>query len=324
MTLRKAIKIILPILMVSYIGVAYMLSNKVLEPNSSFEKTLHDIENYWGTTYEEMMALLPDPQPMALTSADGTSISGQYFSVSDSAQCVFIFSHGWGRSWHNMLKYYPMVEDCNCNVVMYDHRAHGESGGDFPTGGIKEADDLIAVTMWVTKNKGYSLDQMAWLGSSWGASTALIAGAKGENPAFIVADSPFQDWYSAIFERAIKDYGAGIKVIAPGVMAIVNLRTGINYRDASPLKWAEGIEAPVLLIHSEGDPKTNSQQSVRISEMLNEQSEFHHTSWDNIHVMDVINNKEDLKQILNAFIIKNKFSFFLPVKTDTLDYATTN
>lgn len=306
-----------------YVGIAFTLSNRILLTNSSFDKTLDDIEKYWGTTYDEMIVLLPVPTDFNTLGADETVIKGKYFTLSDSATCVFVFAHGWARTWPNMLKYYPMVDECGCNIVMYDHRSHGESGGKYPTGGIKEAKDLLAVTAWVSDEKGYSWNQIAWLGSSWGATAALIAGADAKNPAFIVADSPFQDWYSAIFERAIKDYGAGINLIAPGVMSIVNVRAGIDYKEASALNKAKDITEPVLLIHSAGDPETSSQQSVNISKNLNASSEFHHTQWGNKHVMDVINNTEDMKEILSDFIEKNELSTFIPLSNE-MDSLPTN
>ncbi|MEM6643112.1 MAG: alpha/beta fold hydrolase [Bacteroidota bacterium] len=315
----KRLKIIIVVLalffVASYLAVSYTLSNKILQTNSSMERTVKEIPIYWNTTFEKMMDLLPEPSSVQVTGFEEVQLHAQYFEVSDSARCVFIFSHGWGRNWPNMLKYYPVVQECGCNVVMYDHRAHGKSGGKYPTGGIKESKDLLKITEWVKMEKGYSLDQIAWAGSSWGAATVLMAGASDLDPAFIVADSPFQDWYSAVFERAIEDYGSGIKFLSPGVMQIVNMRAGVNFEEASPLEKAKEISEPVFLIHSEADPETSSSQSVNISEMLNRKSEFHHTPWGNEHVMDVINNQADFRGLLKQFIIKNDFRYF-KAKTD--------
>ena len=289
-----------------------MLSNRILETNSSFQNTLNDIENYWGTSYDAMIALLPPPSDMQVLSVDGIELKGKYFNVSDSASCLYIFAHGWARSWQNMLKYYPVVDDCQCNILMYDHRAHGESGGQFPTGGVMEAKDLLTISEWVISAKKYDWNQIAWLGSSWGAGAALIAGADDRSPAFIIADSPYQDWYTAIFERAIEDYGSWINGIAPAVMLWVNIRADLNYKEASPMEAAKNITEPVLLIHSKADPKTSSEQSVKIAKNLNSDSEFHHTEWGNIHVMDVVTNKEEVQDIIQNFIKKNEFSPFIP------------
>lgn len=315
--LKRSAIILISLLVIGYLFISYSLSNRVLNPESSMERTVTEIPKYWNTTFEEMMTLLPDPEPSTIAGFEDIPIHSQYFNVSDSSQCLFIFSHGWARNWPNMLKYYPVIEDCGCNVLMYDHRAHGDSGGDYPTGGLKEAEDLMRITEWASSEKGYTWDQIAWVGSSWGAATVLMAGAKEQNPAFIIADSPFQDWFSAVFERAIEDYGSGIKAIAPGVMKVVNLRSGVDYKDASPLALTKEIEEPVLLFHSEADPETNSNQSVNISRNLNEKSEFHHTKWGNEHVMDVINNKDEIQELIMNFIRRNDFQYFLPKMTES-------
>ncbi|MEP1033750.1 alpha/beta fold hydrolase [Ekhidna sp.] len=311
MLIFKRLLIILLILTVSsYIGLSYFLSNRVLNTNSSFQKTLDDIKNYWDKSYEEMITLLPPPTDFSLQSEDNITIKGKYFAVSDSATCLFIFAHGWARSWQNMLKYYPIVDECGCDVIMYDHRAHGESGGEYPTGGIMESKDLLSVTAWASQNKQFTWNQIAWVGSSWGAGAAIIAGADDRNPAFIFIDSPYQDWYTAIFERAIEDYGTWINGIAPAVMLWVNTRADVNYKEASPMEAMKRVTEPVFMIHSKSDPETNSQQSVNISQNLNSLSEFHHTEWGNIHVMDVISNKKEVKEMLKNFIQKNNISAF--------------
>ena len=321
-SLKRLIAIVVVLLIMSYLGISYMLSNRVLTPNSSMERTIEDISVYWNTTFEDMMALLPPPTEVNIKGYEDVDLYVNYFNVSDSAECVFIFVHGWGRNWPNMLKYYPMVEDCGCNILMYDHRGHGQSSDVYPTGGIKEGEDLLLVTEWVSDTYAYDWDQIAWFGSSWGAATSLMAGANDRNPAFIIADAPFQNWYSAVFERAIRDYGAGIKAIAPGVMQIVNMRAGIDYKEASALEKTKNILEPVLLIHSEADPETGSNQSVNISKNLNDRSTFHHTKWGNKHVMDVINNREEMRGFLNDFIVENQFTYFQ--KSETPDSTMVN
>lgn len=319
--LKKILIALLLFIAVAYVGISYLLSNRVLIPaSSSHENTIADIPTYWNTTFEAMMAPLPDPEPVSISGFEGLSLKGQYFDVSDTNKCLFIFVHGWNMTWADMLKYHPMVADCRCDLLMYDHRVHGESEGTYPTGGLKEAEDLLLVTEWVVRNKGLEKHQIAWLGSSWGAATSIIAGAKDAGPAMIIADAPFQDWYSAVFERAIKDYGGGIRAIAPGVMKMVNLRAGIDYKEASPREKAKDVKAPVLLIHSEGDLATSSDQSANIAANLNPASTFHHTQWGNGHVMDVVHNTEEMKKYLMDFIEKNSVEAFAPAlaSVDTL------
>ena len=230
------------LLIIIYIGISWFLSSQILSPKSSLALSKEKMKTDWGTSYEAMMSLLPKPVDFTIDSFDGVPLKGKYFASEVTPKCVIIAPHGWTGTWAEMLKYVPALADCVYDLVLYDHRAHGDSGKVYPTGGINEAKDLLAVTEWVQKTKGFENSKIGWLGSSWGASTVLKAGESGKQVGFMILDSPFQDWYSAIFERAIRDYGVGVNLMSFGVMQIVNWRTGIDYRKASPLLAANERE----------------------------------------------------------------------------------
>lgn len=299
----KRIGIILVILLVvGYLFLCWNLSALVLFPDSSFDKTKTTIEEEWGKTYPEMIALLPQGEPFEIASFDETVIKGRFFK-NDGSDCAIIMAHGWGETWHGMLKYVPAFENCNCDFVFYDHRVHGESGGKYATGGLKESKDLLAVTDWTKEKTGLPDDQIGWVGSSWGAATSIYAGVDERSMAFIIADAPYQDWYSAIFERAIKDYGDGIRIVSGGVMQVVNMRAGVNYKDASARDLISQVDEPILLMHSKDDTQTASFQSVNIAANMNQDnSEFYLLEFGNDHVKDVLNNTEDVQNIVSSFL----------------------
>jgi len=311
MKILKRVLIALAIVMaILYSFLCWTLSGRVLFPESSLEKTKGRIVNLWGTTYEASMEVMPEYEDFSVETIDGLLLKGKYFKTSDSSSCAIIFPHGWGAIWADMLKYVPAFSDCNCDFVMYDHRAHGNSEGKYATGGIKESQDLWTVTEWVQENHQFEPSKIGWIGSSWGAATALIAGSDEKDVGFIIADSPFQDWNSAVFERAIRDYGSGIDMITSGVMRAAGLRAGVSHKDASALNKASSITEPVLLIHSKADSQTSSSQSVNISKNLNSGiSTFYNTEWGNDHVMDVVKNTEEYRAYVLDFLTKEAPQF---------------
>lgn len=306
---KRLLLALLLLLVVGYGFICWQLSNRILEPHSSLERTKSRIESQWGSTYEKMLANLPTPQDFSINSFDGTALKGKYFQRSDSSYGVVILAHGWTSTWAGMLKYVPVLSDCNCDLILYDHRAHGESGGAYPTGGINEAKDLLALTEWVKEEKGFSADRVGWLGASWGGATVLTAGADEKDVAFIIADAPFQDWYSAIFERGVRDYGSWVEGLSAGVMGVVNWRADIDMEKASSITVADQIEEPVLLIHSQSDSETASSQSVNIAKKLNANSTFHHLDWGADHTHDVRINKARFQGLINAFLMQHAPSF---------------
>jgi len=285
-----------------YFGIAWYFSGLILFPESSLDITKHRIQTVWGNSYEALIAPLPEPTNFTLQSFDGIPLKGKYFARMDTANCVIIFAHGWTSTWAGMLKYEPVLTDCTCDLVMYDHRGHGESGTAYPTGSVNEAKDLITVTEWVQKTKGFTDKNTGWLGASWGGATVLKAGAADKDVAFIIADAPFQDWHSVIFEHAVKEYGSGMNFVSAGVMQVVNWRTGVDYKEASPLNAASKIVEPVLLIHSTTDEITNSQHSINIAKNLNDQSVFHLLTWGGKHTEDVRIHQDQFQVLINDFL----------------------
>lgn len=298
------------ILISCYICLSFLGSIPILSPKSSLAISEESIETNWKTTYVDCIQQLPKATDFSISAFDGITISGKYFKSKQPAKFLIIGLHGWNGTWIEMLKYLPTLEDYSFDLVLYDHRGHGASGKAHPTGGVNEAKDLLAVTEWVRKNTGFENKKIGWYGSSWGASTALIAGGTKIDIGFIIADAPFQNWYSAIFERAERDYGAFAKYISIGVMKMVDWRTGTNHLEASPILATKKIEAPILLIHSKTDLATDFQQSVNISKNLNAKSKFHLLDWGGEHTLDVVVNKDKFHAIVHDFLKKVDGDFF--------------
>lgn len=286
-----------------YMGISWTFAEKIILPKTSPEKSFKRLAND-GLDHEKMMADLPQPQGFEIYSEDSTSIKGWYFKQDSTAECAVVLAHGWTATKISMLRYYHLFDECDCDIVMYDHRAHGESGGTYATGGILEKLDLIAVTNWLSNETKLPMSKIGWLGVSWGGATVLQAGSIQKDIGFIIADAPFQTWKTAITERALVDYGSWVNFFTPMVFTIVNWRTGIDHKDANSALLAAEIEAPVLLIHSKDDSQTASTQSVNIAKNLNKNSRFHHLTWGSDHSKDITQNKERYTLLVSDFLAK--------------------
>ncbi|MEM7104763.1 MAG: alpha/beta fold hydrolase [Bacteroidota bacterium] len=301
--LKRSLILLFVLIIGGYFYLALSLADRILVTGSSLELTKARIANGWGTTFDTMLALLPEGRAFEVTSFDDTILKGKYFQKADTANCAVIMLHGWSDTWAGMLKYVPVLEDCHCDLVFYDHRAHGESGGEYPTGGINESKDLLAVTEWLQSEKEFTPNQIGWFGASWGGAAVLQAGASDKDVAFIIADAPFQDWYSAIFERATREMGVMATIMSFGVMKTVNWKTGINYKNASARQSAKLISEPLLLIHSKTDSFTGSEQSVNIAKgVVGDNCTFHHLDWGGDHTEDVLINTDAFKGLINDFL----------------------
>lgn len=300
--LKKLILFLAFLLVVIYIAAGYYFSNMLLQPKGTgYEAAQRRTIARVGFDYEKVTKRLGERQDISIEGVDEATIKGWYYKQ-DSAQCAIVFAHGWGVNRTGSLKYAGLFEDCDCDMVFYDHRAHNESTGDYGTGGILESKDLQIMTDWLQQQNGLSDQQTAWVGVSWGAATVLQAGGESERKlAFILADSPFQSWLTATHERADVWFGKWTRIFTPILKLLVRIRAGVSFDDASPISHVANIKAPLFLIHSEGDKATGSQQSVNISKHLPQASVFHHTQWGSDHTQDITSHTSKYKALVDQF-----------------------
>lgn len=301
--LKKLTYFLLFLILVFYIGAGYFFSSILLmPPDSSYEGVRDRTITRSGFDYMRTYDQLGAAKEVTIEGEDGIPLSGWYYPQ-DSATCAIIFAHGWNSNRTGSFKYVPLLDNCDCDLLFYDHRAHNQSGGQYVTGGVLESRDLIKVTDWLQSQNGLSDAQTGWFGVSWGAATALQAGGESQRPmAFILADSPFQDWYTATTERSDKWFGKWTRIFLPITKMFVGMRAGTSFDAASCITHVPNIKAPVFLIHSEGDNDTESTQSVNISKVLPTNSVFHHTQWGSDHTQDIISETDRFKVLFDSFM----------------------
>ena len=300
--LKKVIYFLLLLLLGIYIGGGYFFSNMLLQPQgTSYEQAGSRALARTGFDYNAVLGKMNEPQTFQIDGAADASISGWYFPAADT-DCALVFAHGWGSNRTGAMKYARLFEDCSCDMVFYDHRAHNESVGSYATGGVYEAEDLVAVTDWLQAQNGLTDAQTGWVGVSWGAATVIQAGGQTQRQmAFILADSPFQDWYTATTERADRWFGTWTRIFTPVLKLFVRLRAGTSFDAASAISYVGNIKAPLFLIHSAGDKDTNSNQSVNISKNLPPNSVFHHTQWGSDHTRDITQYPDRYQELFDDF-----------------------
>ncbi len=209
--------------------------------------------------------LHPLRRPMTVRAPDGcreqpfrgrdVSLQGWTCEGRSPRRGTLVYLHGVADNRASSLGIIRRFAALGFDVIAYDSRAHGDSGGDACTYGYFEKDDLRRV-----------LDSLApgpivLVGNSLGASVALQEAANDSRVKAIVAISPFSDLRTIATERAPV-------VFVPGIIDLAFGRAeadGHFQVDAvSPVAAARSIAAPVLLVHGEKDVDTRPAHSVRI------------------------------------------------------------
>jgi fermentation-respiration switch protein FrsA (DUF1100 family) len=246
---------------------------------------------------------LPAPEEVSFA-GDGVTLAGWLFDHPGPSTCGVVLLHGITNNRYNMLKYAPLFWPRGCDVLIYDHRYHGDSTGEYGTYGYYEKQDALAALDWFEQRTGLQPGQIGLLGESYGAATALQTGPLAPNLAFVAADSPYRDLETIIGEQAVQQFGGWTKLFVPGALAISGLRARFAPSEVSPMAAAPAISAPVFLSHSATDEFTLPHHSVDIDATLASGAcrRLHLTDWGSAHAESINDNFATYKAQMDEFL----------------------
>lgn len=164
-----------------------------------------------------------------------------------------IFSHGVTENKLSSIKYVKFFLERGFNILMYDHRRHGESGGKTTSYGYYEKHDLQAIVHWLRKDIGPNL-LLGIHGESMGAATLLLyAGMLEDGADFYIADCPFSDFKEQVSYIIKKEVKLPTKLVLPISNFFLRLRDNYTLHDISPISVIDKIQKPILFIHTKKD-----------------------------------------------------------------------
>lgn len=141
------------------------------------------------------------------------------------------------------------------DVVAYDSRAHGESGGDMCTYGFFEKGDLARVVGTVQAGP------VVLLGTSLGGAVALQHAADNPSVTAVIAAETFSDLRTVASERAPFFF---TRAVIARAFTLAEQRANFAIDAVSPRTAASKIQVPVLLIHGDADRETPPDHSRRV------------------------------------------------------------
>lgn len=247
----------------TYVG--YEGSSQLIEPRSP-SADCRTPASAFGWEYEAInydpagdaaLVQVPDPRqcpvhgPAAgteLTASDGTRIAGWYVPAAQPigpTGPTVVLAHGHGSNKSSMLAYAELFHE-DYNLVLFDFRNHGQSGGEQSTVGLLEQKDLRAVLDWLTAAKGPS--GIALLGVSMGGATAVNVAVADARVDALILDSTHATLANALQARLEV---AGYPLALPGAWSILLgglMRTGLDMSAVDPVQVIGRYGARPLLV----------------------------------------------------------------------------
>jgi dipeptidyl aminopeptidase/acylaminoacyl peptidase len=208
-------------------------------------------------------------QDVSVTASDGNSLRGWFARPANGNGDIVMLFHGVGDNRQGMMGFAELFLANGFAVLLPDSRAHGESGGDFPTYGIKESSDVRHWFDWLESEQHPKC--VFGMGESMGAAILLQAIEKENRFCAVVAESSFASFRQIAYVRVgqLLHTGAWLGKVAlrPAVeMAFLYGRftRGVNLADASPERSVVGSRVPIFLIHGLADNNIPPEQSEQI------------------------------------------------------------
>ena len=218
------------------------------------------------TTAAQFGATLKD---VSIIASDGSRLRGWFVSPANANGDAVILLHGVGDNRQGMLGFAELLLSKGFAVLVPDSRAQGESGGEFPTYGVKESDDVDRWFNWLASQQHPKC--VFGMGESMGAAILLQAVEKENRFCAVIAEWSFASFRQIAYVRVgqIFHLGAWLGRVAlrPSVelaFLYARITRGVNLTDASPEKSVVGSRVPILLVHGLADDNIPPQHSERI------------------------------------------------------------
>ena len=178
-------------------------------------------------------------------------LSGWLVRATQGAPAV-VLAHGFKSSREEMLPWARFLHDAGYNVLLFDTRACGKSGGTTVGLGAIEAQN-IALAAGSAKD-AFAAGRVGVLGISLGAGAAILAAASDPDIRAVVADSAWTDQDLQLSRLSSLPIGPVRIPLPPFGIVAVNAIVGADVTGARPIDViARVAPRPLLLIHSADD-----------------------------------------------------------------------
>jgi fermentation-respiration switch protein FrsA (DUF1100 family) len=228
----------------------------------------------YSMTRVERVAIEDDPglrgldyEDVSFTSLDKNLTLRGWYLPGDVDRPVIIMLHGEKEHRADesigMLDLAAVLVERGYNVLMFDMRGHGESGGSMMSAGYHEKKDLLGAVDYL---RGRGLGRIGVLGFSMGAATALMAATESDDIGAVVADSSFADLEDIMgpeFSKRTKFP----RFFLPPLLFMVKVMYGVDFTAVAPVEAvSEAPSTPVFIIHGELDDVIPVEHAHRLKE----------------------------------------------------------
>ncbi|MBI6872038.1 alpha/beta hydrolase [Clostridium aciditolerans] len=247
---------------------------------------------------------------ISIESSFGYKLAGTYIFNPKPTNNTVIIVHGITASRWESMKYADMYLDMGFNVVVYDSRYHGKSGGNDISLGFFEKTDLDNIVKWVRWVNPNAI--LGVHGESLGAVTALLQANLDQtkkNVSFYVVDCPYSDISELLSMKLAGDEKPHLGLASGFILFYANMialnKSGFSLYAVSPIKAIKNIKTPIMFIHGSNDTFIPASMSLELY-LEKPGPKTIYISPDAEHAMSYFINKAEYTAKVKQFLIQNK------------------
>ena len=202
-----------------------------------------------------------DFENVAFSSEDGIDLSGWFIPAPESSK-VIIFVHGHGADRHEGMRWFTSVHTAGFNILAFDLRNSGQSGGAFSSMSYFERQDVIAAVDFLHDEK--NLRSIGVFGTSMGAVTSMMAMDQDPRISAGVFEAGWANLEDLLGEVLSEHMGLPQIPFLSVTTWLFQLRSGVDMAAVNPETVVANIAPrPVFIIHCEGDELINISHGER-------------------------------------------------------------
>jgi len=201
-------------------------------------------------------------ESISFVTGDEINISGWFVPAVLDFDKTIIMLHGYPASKSDIVPLGVFLHN-QYNLLLFDFRYMGESGGKYTTAGAKEVSDLLGAIQYLKSNKSEFAEKIGVWGFSLGGAVGLMAMTQTDAIQAVVSDSSYAN-LNLMIDGLFGRYGFLKTPFVFTTKAWARLILGVNAKEVSPENSVAKSKTPILLIHGQEDTEISAKNSQMI------------------------------------------------------------
>ncbi len=183
--------------------------------------------------------------------AGGRSLYGWWIPAPETRTgATLVLVHGWSRNVGRMLPFIGPLHAAGHDLLAFDARSHGSSDSDGTPTMLKFSADIVAALDEAVRRDA-DPGRLGVLGLSVGGAAAIHAAAHDGRLGAVTTVGAFADPGELMAAELRARRVPGILVSA--LLRYVEHEVGARLTEIAPQRQIQHVDAPVLLVHGDGD-----------------------------------------------------------------------